>query len=82
MRVIYAVADAGALVAALSSHFTRASAISYLVFILLYTPCVSALAAMRRELGTTRWLLRAALSQLAVAWAFAFVAYRLALIFF
>lgn len=82
MRVIYAAADAGALVATLSDHFTRASAVSYLVFILLYTPCASALAAMRRELGTARWLLRAALSQLAVAWAFAFVAYRLALLVF
>ncbi len=80
MRVIYAAADAGALITTLSDHFTRASAISYLVFILLYTPCVSALAAMRRELGGTRWLLRAALSQLAIAWIFAFVAYRFALL--
>ncbi len=82
MRVIYAAADAGALIATLSVHFTRASAVSYLVFILLYTPCVSALAAMRRELGTTRWLLRAALSQLALAWVFSFCAYRLALLLF
>ena len=82
MRVIYAAVDAGALIATLSVHFTRASAVSYLVFILLYTPCVSALAAMRRELGTTRWLLRAALSQLALAWVFSFCAYRLALLLF
>jgi ferrous iron transport protein B len=80
MRVIYAAADAGALITTLSVHFTRASAVSYLVFILLYTPCVSALAAMRRELGSARWLLRAALSQLALAWVFAFCAYRLALL--
>lgn len=81
MQVVYAVADPGALAAALGGHFTRASAISYLVFILLYTPCVSALAAMRRELGSARWFLRALFSQLAVAWAFAFMAYRLALLF-
>lgn len=79
MRVVYAAADEGALISALSAHFAPASAISYLVFILLYTPCVSALAAMRRELGTTRWLLRAVLSQLVVAWLCAFLAYRLAL---
>jgi ferrous iron transport protein B len=82
MQVIYAASDAGALVLSVSQHFTKAEALSFLVFILLYTPCVSALASMRRELGARKWLVRAALMQLAVAYAFAFVAYRLVLILF
>ena len=38
--------------AALGSLFTLPSAVSFLVFCLLYTPCVAALAALRRELGS------------------------------
>ena len=38
--------------AALGGLFTLPSAVSFLVFCLLYTPCVAALAALRRELGS------------------------------
>ena len=57
--------------------FTIASSISMLVFCLLYTPCVAAVAAIRRELGT-KWMLFIILFQCAVAWAVAFVAYLIA----
>ncbi|MGL5290302.1 MAG: Fe(2+) transporter permease subunit FeoB [Vibrionaceae bacterium] len=40
-----------ALFANISSHFTTASALAYLVFILLYTPCVAAMGAYVREFG-------------------------------
>ena len=43
------------------------SAISILVFSLLYTPCVAAIASVKRELGG-KWALGVALWQLAVAW--------------
>ena len=54
---------AGALVAALSS----AAALSFLVFCLLYTPCVAAIAAIRREMGT-KWALFTVLWQCGIAW--------------
>ena len=43
--------------AAITSLFTTRSAISFLVFTLLYTPCIAAVATIRRELGsrTKRW---------------------------
>jgi ferrous iron transport protein B len=41
-----------ALPAALSAMFTPLSAVSFLVFTLLYTPCVAAIAAVKRELGS------------------------------
>lgn len=60
-----------------SSIFSTASAFSILVFCLLYTPCVAAVAAIRRELGT-RWALSIVLLQCVVAWVCAFIAYHLA----
>ncbi len=43
----------------------------FLVFCLLYTPCVAALASVKRELGT-KWMLGVALGQLLLAWVVAF----------
>ncbi len=39
---------------ALSGLFTTASAISFLIFTLLYTPCIAAVASIRREMGSRR----------------------------
>lgn len=51
---------------------TPAAAASLLVFCLLYTPCVAAVAAIRRELGG-KWAAVVVIGQCAVAWAAAFV---------
>ncbi len=53
--------------AALTSMLTPLSAMSLLVFCLLYTPCVAAIASVRRELGG-RWAFGVALGQCAIAW--------------
>ena len=58
--------------------FTPAAALSFLVFALLYTPCVSTLAVLRREMGL-RWALGSAVLSTAAAWGSAWAAYRLAL---
>ena len=60
--------------------FTLATAISMLVFCLLYTPCVAAVASVRRELGG-KWALFVVVFQCFVAWVLAFVAYRVVLFF-
>ena len=51
--------------------FTTLQAITMLVFALLYTPCVAAMSAIRRELGAG-WAVRVAFGMLAVAWLTAF----------
>ena len=51
---------------------TPLSAASLLVFSLLYTPCIAAVACIRRELGA-RWAVGVVLYQCAVAWAFALI---------
>ena len=61
------------------STLTVTSAVPMLVFCLLYTPCVAAIAAIKRELGS-KWALFVVVFQCLVAWAAAFGAYRLALL--
>lgn len=63
-----------------SNALTTASAGALLVFSLLYTPCVAAVAAIRRELGR-RWSLAVVLWQCFVAWVAALIAYNLISLF-
>ena len=62
--------------AALSGLFTPISAISFLVFTLLYTPCMAAIAAVKRELGSSLLGWGVALLQCVVAWIVAFCVYQ------
>ncbi len=64
--------------AALAGSLSRSGALAYLVFVLLYTPCVGTLMALRLEFGR-RWALASAVYQLAVAYGVAFLASRLPL---
>ena len=64
--------------AAISSLLTTRSAISFLVFTLLYTPCVAAIATIRRELGSRLKTVGVVVMQCSVAWVVAFVAYTIA----
>lgn len=57
---------------ALSTMFTTKTAIVFLVFTLLYTPCVAAVSSVKRELGR-RWALSIVVLQCAIAWIVAFV---------
>ena len=61
---------------ALSSIFTPLAAASYLVFTLLYTPCVAAVATIRRETGSAWKTLGIVCMQCDVAWLAAFVFYQ------
>ena len=63
--------------AVLGTLFTLRSAVSFLVFCLLYTPCVAALAALRRELGSGVKTILVIISQCCVAWLAAFCVYML-----
>ena len=65
--------------AALALALPPAAAISFLVFCLLYTPCVAAVAAIKRELGG-KWALGIVAMQCAIAWIVAFAAYRICLL--
>ena len=64
--------------AAISSMLSTRAAIGFLVFTLLYTPCVAAMATIRRELNSTVKTAGVVLMQCAVAWCAAFIAYAAA----
>ena len=59
---------------------TVITAVPMLVFSLLYTPCVAAIASVRRELGH-KWAIFMIVFQCAVAWVVALLAYWIALLF-
>ena len=67
---------------ALASLFTPLTAFSFLTFTLLYTPCVAAIAAVRREMHSRMAAVYVALMQCCIAWLVAFAVYRIAALFF
>ena len=71
-------ASGSALAAALTGVFTTQSAIAFLAFALLYTPCVAAISAMRKELGSGLKTAGVVIGQCCVAWIVAFAVYCVA----
>lgn len=82
LQVLYAAPDTGVLVGMLPQYFSPLSAYSFLVFTLLYPPCVAAMAAIRRELGSRRLLWLSIGIQVGAAYAAAFVVYQIGRLFF
>jgi len=65
---------------ALGQIFTPLAALSYLVFTLIYSPCVAAISTIRREMHSSIAALGVVLFQTAAAWLAAFAVYRLGLL--
>ena len=63
--------------AALQGTLTVAGVAALLVFCLLYTPCVAAIASVKRELGG-KWAAAMVFGQCLIAWVVAFVVYQIA----
>ena len=61
--------------------FDKAVALAFLVFVLLYFPCVASVAAIRKETGEWKWALFAVGYTTGLAWVLAFVVYRVASLF-
>lgn len=66
----------------LGGLFTPASALSFLVFTLLYTPCVAAVASIRREMHSGLKAAGVVVMQCVIAWLIAFAVYRLGVLLF
>ena len=69
----------GGSTAALSGLFTPFTAIVFLTFTLLYTPCVAAITSVRRELGG-KWAVGVCVIQCVVAWIVAFLVHTLGIL--
>ena len=77
MQVIFA----GDLSVILPDHFTTISAYAFLVFILLYTPCISVIGTMKKEYGT-KLTLFSIFFQLVIAWIAAFLVFNIGSLMF
>lgn len=67
---------------ALSSLFTPLSAVSFLIFTLLYTPCVAAVATINKELGSKVQTVLVVIFQCVIAWISAFAVYQIGSLIF
>lgn len=76
MSVIFA----GDLQVMLPLHFTSLSALSFLVFVLLYTPCITVVGTMKKEFGT-KLTLFSVTYQLVLAWIVAFLVFNIGSLF-
>lgn len=61
--------------------FTPAIALSFMVFVLLYFPCLATVAAIIQESGSWKWGAFSVLYNTGIAWGAAFIVYRLCLLF-
>jgi ferrous iron transport protein B len=80
LGILYGVGESAGTVAvsqALSTAFTPLSAYSYLVFILLYMPCVVAFSTIHKEMNSWKWTFIAVGYQTAVAWIASFLVYQI-----
>ncbi len=66
-------------VTALSGLFTPFTAFVFLIFSLLYTPCVAAIASVKRELGG-KWAVAVVVTQCLIAWIVAFLVHMIGMI--
>jgi len=77
---LYGVTDVNttdyALITALQKDFTPLSAYSFMVFVLLYIPCMAVLAVVKRETNSWKWPLFMIFYTLIVAWTVAFTIYQ------
>ncbi len=82
LSVLSGAGSSDLLPAILQGMFTPMTAVSFLVFSLLYTPCVAAVAAVRREMNSSFAALFFVLIQCAAAWVAAFAVYNIGMLIF
>lgn len=63
----------------LAAAFTPASALAFMVFAQLYTPCMTALGTIKKETGSWYWMGFSAVSQFVIGWGVSLIVYRIAL---
>ncbi len=60
----------------LQNDFTPLAAYSFMVFVLLYIPCIATLAVIKRETNSWKWMIFAAFYTITTAWIVAFIVYQ------
>lgn len=76
MNIIYHVPNADTLQGMLATEFSALSAFSFMVFVLLYVPCLATVATIRKETGSIKWTYFSVGYALAIAYLLSFVIYQ------
>ncbi len=79
MAILYGVGSDPSVFAfgeAMKTSFTSLSAYTFLVFVLLYTPCIGVIGVVKRETNSWKWTFFSIAFQFAVAWIVAFIVYQ------
>ncbi len=82
LAILYNAASDASLAEVISQSFTPLTAYAYLVFVLLYTPCLSAISVMARELNSVKWTVFSLFSQTCLAWLVSFLVFQIGGLFF
>ncbi len=77
MGILHGAGDAGALSDIVASFYSPASAYAFMVFSLLFIPCMAAVATLRREMNSRKWTAIALGFQAVTAWVVTFIVYHI-----
>ncbi|KQL40017.1 ferrous iron transporter B [Bacillus sp. FJAT-25509] len=77
MNIIYHVPNAHSLQGILSTQFSALSAFSFMVFVLLYVPCLATVATIRKETGSAKWTYFSVGYALVIAYILALIIYQI-----
>ncbi|QEK13328.1 ferrous iron transport protein B [Crassaminicella thermophila] len=84
MSIIYGLAEdpsAAQFAVSLGQSFTQLTAYVFMVFVLLYTPCVGVIGVIKRETNSWKWTGFSILYQFVVAWLVAFLVFQIGTLF-
>jgi len=85
MAIVYGIGgdlSAGEFYKVMSQSFTPLSAYAFMVFVLLYTPCVGVIGVIKRETNSWKWTGFSVVFQFAVAWFVSLIVYQAGLLIF
>lgn len=77
MGILHGAGESGAISEIISSVYTPAAAYSFMVFSLLFIPCMAAVATLRREMNSKKWTAIALGFQAVTAWVITFIVYNI-----
>lgn len=80
MATVYAVSEE-ALGTALGANFTALTAYTFMVFTLLYSPCMAALGTVKKETNSHKWAIFSAVYTTVIAWVICFLIYNIGKLF-
>ena len=82
MAILYNTSEGANLRDLLMQNFTKASAYSFMIFALLYTPCMAALSAIKKELSSRKLFYLYVIYQLVLAWTVSALVFRVCKLIF